>query len=413
MTMACSFEIYDSIKDVPLDDWRSVSRDGGASVFMDPGFLAAAERGLADQSRFRHVVFYQDRRAVACATLSTFLLDLTLLAGSRTRTAMTWGRRVLPSLGTTGVLFCGTPVSLGQHQLALTPQADPARILSGLDSLMGEIARREGLSFLIFKEFGMRHLGHMDLLLRSGYHRAESIVNHMFPQGFRDLEEYCESLTSHYRKVIRRSRKKARVAGLRHVLLRGSEIVPVYTPEVHRLYEAVVARAETVLEILPINYFQELIRHLGDRVSLTAIYRGDRVVAINWCMLDDRTCHLSECGLDYEMNAECDLYFNLIYEGLDDALRSGADRINLGQTADAFKARLGCDQERLFFYIRGTGRFSSWVLRQGAGLLFPDPPEVRKHEVFKSAASRPSPARRAAPAAMIPRVREELFNESR
>jgi predicted N-acyltransferase len=411
--MSCSFEIYDSIETVPLDDWRRVCQDSGATVFMTPEFLAASERGVAELSRFRHVLFYRDRQAVACTTLSTFHCDLALLAGSGMRTVVDWGRRVLPSLAKTRVLFCGIPVSFGQNQLALSPDADPSQILFMLDSLMSEIAQREGSSFLIFKEFARRDLGRMDLLLRAGYQRAESPVMHIFPAGFHEFSEYCESLKSGYRRTIRKSQNKSRAAGLRYIHLQGDEIGPVYTPEVHRLYEAVVARADIVLERLPIDFFRELIRYFGDRVSLTMIYRGDRVAAINWNLFDGQTCYLLVCGLDYELSAECDLYFNMAYAGLDDALNCGADRIELGQSADAFKARLGCDQEELCFYIRGTGRISSWVLQQCAGLLFPDPPEVRKHEVFKSAVDRSSREGRKNTAASIPLARGEIPGDPR
>ena len=39
---------------------------------------------------------------------------------------------------------------------------------------------------------------------------------------------------------------------------------------------------------------------------------------------------------------DVDLYFNLMYHQLDDALRLAPERILVGQTADVFKARLGC-----------------------------------------------------------------------
>ena len=38
-------------------------------------------------------------------------------------------------------------------------------------------------------------------------------------------------------------------------------------------------------------------------------------------------------GIDYPLNRDYDLYFNLMYAGFDRALRKGVKRIHVGQTA--------------------------------------------------------------------------------
>jgi hypothetical protein len=86
--------------------------------------------------------------------------------------------------------------------------------------------------------------------------------------------------------------------------------------------------------------------------------------------------------LDYDLNPSLDFYFNLMHAEMDNAFRGGAEALVFGQTADDFKVRLGCDQERRFFYVAPAGLVGSSVLRVAGGLLLPEPPRPATHRVF-------------------------------
>ena len=62
------------------------------------------------------------------------------------------------------------------------------------------------------------------------------------------------------------------------------------------------------------------------------------------------------------MNPSLDLYFNLMYAEMDFAFTAGAETHVFGQTADDFKSRLGCHQERRYFYVAPTGRVAGLFL---------------------------------------------------
>jgi hypothetical protein len=65
---------------------------------------------------------------------------------------------------------------------------------------------------------------------------------------------------------------------------------------------------------------------------------------------------------------------------MDNGLRLGARDIHCGQTADAFKARLGCVTTPLYIYAKGLGLLRSQLISRGAALLFgkkPDPPSFQ------------------------------------
>jgi hypothetical protein len=145
----------------------------------------------------------------------------------------------------------------------------------------------------------------------------------------------------------------------------------------------VVARAELKQEVLPVEFFHQLSSCLKGEIELIALAKGSRIVAFAWCLQDGSTYHMMYGGVDYALNADLDLYFNLVYAALDRALRKEVSRIHVGQTANAFKARIGCYAEPLYVFTKGLGPLMSRVVHYGAGLLVARQPAVPPFDIFK------------------------------
>ncbi len=60
--MPYTYRIFNSIGDVDLASWERVRSESGASIFLDPCFVAAAEAGMKQSCRFWHVIVYDDGR---------------------------------------------------------------------------------------------------------------------------------------------------------------------------------------------------------------------------------------------------------------------------------------------------------------------------------------------------------------
>ncbi len=377
--------LYESIDAVPLDEWGEVCRTT-PTCFLEPEFLRALERTLPDQARIFHAILREQHgKPAACASLCLYPVDLLSLASPTIRDKVAWLRNLLPSLTQVKILMCGLPFSAGQSHLAFAPGADRLRTLEQLDLLLRQLARREGARLIVFKEFSEQERSDMDGLLRQGYVRGDSPPMYELEKPFADFEEYSAALKAHYRTNIKRAQRKFATAGCRFVRLTSpSDIRRVYTPEVHRLYEAVAMNSETRLEVLSHRFFLELVRQLSGRLALTVVYQEDRLIGFTWELVDGSVYRFLFIGLDYSQSAETDLYFNLVYEAMDHAFRSGARVIHVGQTADGFKSLLGCSGNRRYLYGRGVGPTFSWILRQASGLLFPPRPDRAPHNVFKA-----------------------------
>jgi predicted N-acyltransferase len=392
--MTYSYRLYGSIDQVPLADWKVASQEGSHG-FVDPAFLRAVEKGFAEEARILHVLIDQDGEPVACASLCLYQVDLLMLASPGIRDKVGWVQKVAPRLGNVTILMCGLPFSAGQSNLTFASGADRVRVVEVLDTLMRQLARQHGARLVVLKEFGADDREYLAPLTRRGYCSADSAPSYAMSRTFPDLAAYCEALKSHYRSGIRKSLEKFERAGCRVVHLEDpDEIRRVYTPDVHRLYEKVVGKAELKLEVLSHRFFHELVEQLQGRATLTVAYRGERIIGFGWGLSTGPAFDGLFCGIDYDHNAECDTYFNVIYNSLDHAFRRGSERITVGQTADAFKARLGCTGTPRYIYVRGTGPVLSWVLRRSVGFIFPSRPPLPPNDVFKVGREKARPAGR-------------------
>jgi predicted N-acyltransferase len=383
--MRCS--IQEKIGQCDADEWDEIVRASGSGVFMTHEFVAAVEDAFEDEARFAHAVLYDDRRPVACGSYCAFPIDFNLLADGFARWVTEIISKPVPSLMRRTVVFCGLPVSVGAKHLAIVPGARHQDVLRAMHKVAVSFARRERAPYIVFKEFSAGDRPTMDFLQQIGYRRFSSPAMNTFDRRFSDMESYTAALRSRYRQCIRKSLAKSRAAGLRYERLTDTgAILCLYGPSLHRLYEAVDFSSAHRLELLPLAFFHNLARRLPGQVGLTLVHAGDRVVAFNWNLFDGETYHFLFAGLDYDLNPSLDLYFNLMYAEMDCAFRAGAGSLVFGQTADDFKTRLGCHQERRFFYVAPAGSVAALILRAAGAFLLPAPPRSATHHVFRASA---------------------------
>jgi predicted N-acyltransferase len=379
----CWHTIAASFDSVDLAAWKRLCGDPD-NPFMDPRFLRCVEESMASQAKIWYVILREGiGEPAACACLTEFTVDLAIVAGSGLKKIIGAVRRVFPRLFYFKIMMCGLPVSNGQSSLRLAPRANRAWVLGQIDAMMRELAAKCGAKFLLFKEFTAAESEQMKSVLELGYTVGESLPMNMFDRKFEDFEHYLASLKAHYRQDIRRSKNKLKKAGIKIARIQGGpELEQIYSEDVHKLYLAVVDRAESKLEVLPREFFLAMAREFGDCVSFTYASKDGRIVGFNWALRSGQAYRFMFCGIDYQLNEEAELYFNLMYAELDNGLKANAAEIEVGQTADLFKSRLGCYPVPLVFYVKAT--IFQWLLRRSARFLFPARPPAPTYDIYKS-----------------------------
>jgi predicted N-acyltransferase len=380
--------LRETIRRCNAEEWDEIVRASCSGILLSHAFVTAVEEAFPEQARFAHAVVHDDGRAVACGSFCVFPIDLNLLSDGFARRFTEFLSKSMPFLMRQKIVLCGLPVSVGAKHLAMVPEARHEQILRDMHQVAVSLARREHAPYIVFKEFSDDDRPLMDGLQALGYRRFSSPAMNIFTRRFADFDSYLAALRSRYRQCVRKSLDKSRASSLRYERLTDTgTILALYTPSLHRLYEAVALSSKHRLELLPLSFFQALARRLPGLVGLTIVHAGERVAAFNWNLLHEGVYHFLFAGLDYELNQHLDLYFNLMYAEMDYAFRAGAETLVFGQTADDFKVRLGCIQEGRSFYIAALGRGASLILSAAGKSLLPEPTPPPQHHVFRDISS--------------------------
>jgi len=374
--------IYTSSQDVPTEEWNHLTADD-MDVTMDRRLIGAYEATMGGQCRtFTIVIRNRLGEAIALACVCLFSVDAGLFPWLNALVMR--ARKVWRNCLKIRVLFCGLPIPAGQNHIRISPRANRAAVLRELDIALGNLASDQGAGMVVFMQFSPAECEGLQPLVDRGYLRSELPARHLLLGEFGSFANYLDALKARYRSEVNRSLKKFTKAGLRVEYVLGPVDLPrVYTDEVHRLYEAVEERSSYRLEHYPAEFIRELGRQFGNDASLTCIYQDRRLVAFTIGLMRDSIYHNLYSGVDYDLLAQSDLYFNLFYHDLNYAWQRGASAIHLGQTADDFKSRLGSKSEPMYALIRSNNRMLQMGLKTFSKWALPEMKSVAAHHVFK------------------------------
>jgi hypothetical protein len=177
-----------------------------------------------------------------------------------------------------------------------------------------------------------------------------SIVMH---NRFRNTEEYLAGLRSHYRRRL--SILSANAGSLRF----EKSSCNVFDGEIYSQYLQVYERSRDKLEKLSEAFF----KNLPAGFSLLACYNSDRLLGWNISLHHTNTFYFFMGGIDYEMNKQFNTYFLLLYELIKEGISAGAEFIDLGQTAETPKMRLGGEVCERYMEGHHSNRFYNGFLK--------------------------------------------------
>ncbi len=195
-----------------------------------------------------------------------------------------------------------------------------------------------------------------------------------------DFPSYLGRMRSHYRYKLRSSIK--RFQGVKTKVLQDNK---TFDSRLYRLYEQVYERSEFKLEKLPIVFFQNF------PATISVFSTGGKVLGFTQTMLSDQNNQEYQKnqeqiflfgGMDYGLNQQYHIYINMLLHVVRSGMEQGAERINLGQTAEDVKTRLGCTLHRRYLSARHANPLLNLLVSKGINLLSYTAPLTNRH-VFK------------------------------
>jgi hypothetical protein len=382
---------------------------GREAVLRSHALHQAVENARLDNVE-THYLTGRDGDGAACVVpCFAFKLSLVALASPWLQRIVGWIRKVVPGFLTTRLFVVGSALSNGDDLLGIKNLADESiwsaeRLTAVFDEIRRQ-AKALGIGFVVIKEPGKATTDILRARLGPRFFFVESLPTTILQLPAKERGGYFTAIKTHYRNKLK---KRKAVCAENGVTWRVAADSSGHAAAIHRLYQEVVDRSDSIFERLNQDFFEEVERlPEGDAFYVLGskqVEGTDHLVACELVLCDrDRgTIHPIYSGFDYRFKRDTNVYFNMFYQVIEEAERRGFSRVHLGQTSYEIKAELGANRVPLFLGIHHRNSLIQqllWLLRKA---LFPVI-TVPDREVFGVP---PPPAKNAA-RAKRPRLEAE------
>lgn len=154
------------------------------------------------------------------------------------------------------------------------------------------------------------------------------------------LEDYQSDLKRKYRKRFQKIQNNRKGVVIKKLNL---EEMSIHKNRLEELYKNIVQQQVVRLGILNSEYFIEMKKSLGDRFQVFGLFEEntDKLVAFSSHIYYEQSMETHYIGIDYSYNQKYQLYFAILYHGLETAILKKYKKLELGRTAKEAKASMG------------------------------------------------------------------------
>jgi predicted N-acyltransferase len=377
-----SFTLYNKAEDIPKESWEAVTE--GKSVFLEKDYLKIVEHGEYTRLTCRYVIVYHHKKP--CGVIYFQIIDFKAgvfggLMSNQVETIrskrMNLFERYIDSNKEEILLrlfTCGNNLVSGEYGFLfdkkIKKETAHELLLTIIDIESKEEKLRGTISAILLKDF-YKPL-HPPVLLEEEKYSKFFVEPNLFvtiPEGISSLNEYIELFSKKYR-----NRAKSIFKNLEGVTVKylSSDEIKHHEAEMYKLYEAIFENAKFKLIKLPHDYFSRVKNIFPENFTVKGYFLEGKLIAFasSFIMPDD-SLEAHYIGLDYEMNNRFDLYQNILYSMINEAILHKCTRVNLGRTAAEIKTTVGAKPENLICYIKPQNTISKLIQKPFIAFLQP------------------------------------------
>lgn len=371
-----AFAVYDSIAMVNVEHWNSVVNYG--SEFLKIPYLTVLENEHPDNMRFHYAIIYDAKTPVAIAYFQ--VVDFTSegfgslieLENSEISCAITdylkkhFTNHLKRSADKINMrlLICGNAFISGEHGFTYSPQIDKTEVFDALADVIYRIGRAEKLrgkiAAILVKDFYTSEKNASDELREFKYYDFLVEPNMIVNIVWKTFSEYLNAMSKKYRNRAKGIIKKGEVIERK---MFSPEDIRANSKQIQLLYNNVHLKAKFRLASLSVAYFAELKKVLKEDFIFIAYYQNEKMIGFRTSFILNRSVEAHFIGLDYSLNKELDLYQNILYDYVKEAIDKNAEQLFLGRTASEIKTTVGAEAEQLTCYIRHRNPLSNRIIK--------------------------------------------------
>ena len=377
-----TFTLYDKALAIPENEWKSITKE--QTVFLEKNYLSVLETCTHSKLSCRYVTVYCKEKI--CGILYFQVIDfkaevfgelmkqqLESLRSKRLKMfekyldsnkdeillrLFTCGNNLIS--GEYGFLFNNTVTEKQSTEIVL----ELTQVISKEEKLRGTI------SATLIKDF-YTQLEPKSFIEKEGYSdflvEPNLIID--IPNSVTSLEDYVALFSKKYRKRARGIFESFEGIEIRELDL---ESILKYEKELYALYASIFENAKFKLLKLPENYFSEVKKIYPTNFHVKAFMLNGKMLAFGSCFkMPNKELEAHYIGFDHALNNVYNLYQNLLYQLVAEAIRFDCSRVNLGRTASEIKTTVGAKPHDLWCYIKPQNTISKLIQKPFISFLQP------------------------------------------
>lgn len=195
--------------------------------------------------------------------------------------------------------------------------------------------------------------------LESKNSSGKTLPTILLSNQFTDWKDYLASLRSNYRRRLKQINQE------NTALQFEKKPCAAFTPEMYNQYLEVYKRSSGKLEKLSFNFFQ----NLPSEFLLTVCYLNENTIGWNIALENKNIYYFFLGGIDYKLNRIYNTYLRLLSRLIRDGIERKVALIELGQTAEIAKMRMGGKPETLYMEAFHSNRIFNKLLKLSSPML--------------------------------------------
>ncbi|MEE9439582.1 MAG: GNAT family N-acetyltransferase [Saprospiraceae bacterium] len=370
-----SISIFDSVVDVPVE-WDKFSQN---NLFLQKHFLQVLEDTPPSNTAFIYVIVKNNDRVIGIIYYQYKVIDLYLslrldlvkpigIWQSIKHTFKKLAAKTLKSY----VLVCGNMALTGENGYGFDRDIAPDVMYITIAESTEQVVRylkHQGKSIkaVLIKDFYTKKENSAKEWSFTQFNVQPNMIMDI-RSTWTSFDDYIGSMKSKYRVRVRRARKKAEKLSSRALTL---DEIEHYQDDISMLYNNVADQASFNLFILPPNYFYSLKKQLGKNINVIGYFDGEKMVGFYTNIINGNELDAHFLGYDPSCNQECQLYLNMLYDLVNDAIELKTHKLILSRTAMEIKSSIGAEAKEMHLYLKHTNSIINLGMKKSLSFFTP------------------------------------------
>ncbi|MFZ1704101.1 MAG: GNAT family N-acetyltransferase [Saprospiraceae bacterium] len=163
------------------------------------------------------------------------------------------------------------------------------------------------------------------------------------------FEDYKEALKSKYRVRYRKAKKD--LEPIDKIEFTAEDIAQ-HKETIYNLYLNVSNQAEFNSFLLHEHYFESVKESMGDQFTFLTYWKNNKMIGFSSTLQNGDYLHAHFLGYEKEANKHCQLYLNMLYDIVDQAIQHQLTHIDFSRTAIEIKSTVGAKDVPLYLYMK-------------------------------------------------------------